>query len=93
VLFHGSISIQDAVNRVKDCLAEHNHWYDGPALSLAIGAASGSKGSVLVDLFKKADQLMYKDKIRPRKARPEPHIESQPDSKSEAKTGNLPQND
>jgi diguanylate cyclase (GGDEF)-like protein/PAS domain S-box-containing protein len=84
VLFHGTISIQDAVNRVKDCLAEHNHWYEGTALSLAIGAASGSKDSILFDLFKKADQQMYKEKLRSRKIRPE--------SRPESKPGNSPQN-
>jgi diguanylate cyclase (GGDEF)-like protein len=75
VLFHGSISIPDAVNRVKDCMAEHNHWYDGPALSLSIGAASGSKGSLLVDLYRKADQQMYKEKQRAKKNRGIPPIE------------------
>jgi diguanylate cyclase (GGDEF)-like protein/PAS domain S-box-containing protein len=88
VLFHGSISIQDAVNRVKDCLAEHNHWYEGPALSLAIGAASGTKGSLLLELFKKADQQMYKEKVRTRKARPEARSEA----KTEPNPGNPPQN-
>lgn len=69
VLFHGSISIQDAVSRVKGCLADHNHWYEGAALSLSIGAASGAKGSDLMELFKKADQQMYKEKSRTRKTR------------------------
>ncbi len=82
VLFHGSISIQDAVNRVKDCLAEHNHWYDGPPLSLAIGAASGSKGSRLVELFRKADQQMYKEKGRTRRPRPEIRTESEVGNKA-----------
>lgn len=67
VLFHGSVPIQEAVNRVKNCLSDHNNWYEGTALSLAIGAATGSKGSSLVDLFKKADQQMYKEKTRSRK--------------------------
>ncbi len=89
VLFHGSISIQDSVNRVKDCLAEHNHWYEGAGLSLAIGAASGSKGSLLVELFKKADQQMYKEKARTRKARPDAVRQ---DAKAESKPGNSPQN-
>jgi diguanylate cyclase (GGDEF)-like protein/PAS domain S-box-containing protein len=79
VLFHGTISTQDAVTRVKDCLIDHNHWYDGLPLSLAIGAASGAKGSSLVELFKKADYLMYRDKSRSRRAR------------TEAKPGNSPQ--
>jgi diguanylate cyclase (GGDEF)-like protein/PAS domain S-box-containing protein len=71
VLFHGAVPVQDAVERVKTCLSEHNHWFDGPALSLAIGAASGGKGSSLVNLFKKADQLMYKEKSRSRRIKPE----------------------
>ena len=83
VLFQGTISTQDAVTRVKDCLNDHNHWYEGPPLSLAIGAASGVKGSSMVELFKKADYLMYRDKSRSRKSRSEP--------KSDAKPGNPPQ--
>jgi len=71
VLFQGSITAQDAVNRVKDCLNDHNHWYEGSPLSLAIGAASGTRGSSLVELYKKADYLMYRDKSRARKARPD----------------------
>ncbi len=71
VLFHGSIPIQDSVNRVKACLEEHNHWYDGAPLSLAIGATTGAKDSRLVDLFRKADQQMYKEKIRSRKSHSE----------------------
>ena len=88
VLFHGSIPIQDSVNRVKECLVEHNHWYDGTALSLAIGAASGNKESLLVDLFRKADQQMYKEKARSRKIRSEVRA----DVKVDNKPGNSPQN-
>jgi len=69
VLFQGNIPLQDAVARVEEVLADHNHWYQGPALDLAIGAASGPKGSSLIDLFKRADQLMYKEKLRPRQVR------------------------
>jgi diguanylate cyclase (GGDEF)-like protein/PAS domain S-box-containing protein len=71
VLFHGTISIQDAINRVMDVLGDHNHWYDGPPLSVAIGASTGGKGSSLVELFKKADQQMYKEKLRTRKTHTE----------------------
>ena len=63
VLFQGTLPLLEAIKRVKDCESEHNHWYDGPALSLAIGAATGGKGSSLVELFKKADQQMYKEKV------------------------------
>jgi diguanylate cyclase (GGDEF)-like protein/PAS domain S-box-containing protein len=86
VLFHGSISIQDSVNRVKECLAEHNHWYDGAPLSLAIGAASGNRDSLLVELFRKADQQMYKEKARSRKIRSEVRTDVKVDNKS----GNTP---
>ena len=71
VLFQGSISLQEANQRVQDCLAEHNHWYHGAALSLAIGSASGIKGSSLIELFKKADQQMYKEKLHSRNAKEE----------------------
>ena len=69
VLFQGSIPLQEAVSRVQECLSDHNHWYHGPALSLAIGTASGVKGSPLIELFKKADQLMYKEKMRTRQGK------------------------
>lgn len=66
VLFHGNIPVEQTIIRVKSVLFEHNHWYQGPPLSLAIGAASGNKGSILIELFKKADQQMYKEKIETR---------------------------
>jgi diguanylate cyclase (GGDEF)-like protein/PAS domain S-box-containing protein len=71
VLFQGSIPLAEAVSRVQECLEDHNHWYHGPPLSLAIGTASGIKGSPLIELFKKADQLMYKEKMRTRKTQPD----------------------
>jgi diguanylate cyclase (GGDEF)-like protein/PAS domain S-box-containing protein len=64
ILFQGNIPLQGAINRVGECLAEHNHWYSGPELSLAIGAATGVKGSSLIELYRKADQMMYKEKLR-----------------------------
>jgi GGDEF domain-containing protein len=72
------------VARVHECLAEHNHWYDGADLSLAIGASTGGKGSSLVELFKRADQQMYKEKGNSRKTASENKIEN--------KFGNPPQN-
>ncbi len=69
VLFQGGISLQEATQRVQECLAEHNNWYHGAALSLAIGTASGIKGSSLIELFRKADQQMYKEKLRLRNAK------------------------
>ena len=51
------------------CLKDHHHWYEGHPLSLAIGAVSGGKDKSLVDLLKKADQMMYKEKSRSRKAK------------------------
>lgn len=74
VLFSGQIILQDAIHRVKECLADHNHWYEGPPLSLAIGAASGGRGDSLLELFKKADQLMYKEKSFQQRAKPENRV-------------------
>lgn len=71
VLFHGSISIQDAFTRVKEALVEHNRWFNDQPLSLAIGAAAGNPSSSLLELFKKADQQMYKEKLRLHKTRNE----------------------
>lgn len=82
VLFHGQVPIQESVDRVKACLDEHNHWYEGAPLSLAIGAATGSKGTALVDLFRKADQQMYKEKLRTHKSKSE--------GKADVKAGNPP---
>lgn len=83
ILFHGSVPIQESIHRVQTCLDEHNHWYEGAPLSLAIGASTGSKGTALVELFRKADQQMYKEKLRSRKSK----LEDKPDTK----TGNSPQ--
>ncbi len=69
VLFQGSIPLHEAVGRVQECLADHNEWYHGPPLSLAIGTASGAKGSSLIELYKKADQQMYKEKLRLRQGK------------------------
>lgn len=69
VLFQGNIPLKDAVARVEEVLADHNHWYQGPELSLAIGTATGAKGSSLIELFKKADQEMYKEKLHPRQVK------------------------
>jgi diguanylate cyclase (GGDEF)-like protein/PAS domain S-box-containing protein len=82
VLFSGAIALADSVQRVKDCLVDHNSWHESPALSLAIGAASGGKVTALLDLYKKADQQMYKEKQRAKKPRP--------DNKPETKPGNSP---
>lgn len=79
VLFHGAIPLLEAIKRVKDCQVEHNHWYDGPALSLAIGASTGGKGSSLVELFKKADQQMYKEKIHTGRLRTPEKTEEKPE--------------
>lgn len=69
VLFTGSVPIKQAVARVNECLNEHNLWYEGQPLSLAIGAVSGGKGSLLADLLRQADQLMYKEKMRASRTR------------------------
>jgi diguanylate cyclase (GGDEF)-like protein/PAS domain S-box-containing protein len=82
VLFTGTVPITESARRVQACLEDHNHWYDGAALSLAIGAATGGRGSSLVELFRKADQQMYGQKLHSRK---------HPDIKSNIKTGNSPQ--
>jgi diguanylate cyclase (GGDEF)-like protein len=96
VLFQGTLPLLEAIKRVKDCENEHNHWYDGPPLSLAIGASTGGKGSSLVELFKRADQQMYKEKVHTGRLRPVEKIEKDEkddklEEKSEVKPGKFPQ--
>ena len=69
VLFTSSLPEKEAVRRLRDCIEEHNLWADGPTLSLAIGAASANRSQLLEDVFKKADQLMYREKIRSRRGK------------------------
>jgi len=83
VLFQGSIPLPDAVARVQECLSDHNDWYHGPSLSLAIGTAAGAKGSSLIELYKKADQLMYKEKLRLRQGKENGKIETPETGKGE----------
>jgi diguanylate cyclase (GGDEF)-like protein len=71
VLFHGLVPIYEAIARVHSVLAAHNASFAAPALSLSIGAASGGKGESLLEMFKKADQQMYREKRRQRRARPD----------------------
>jgi diguanylate cyclase (GGDEF)-like protein len=66
VLFTGPLDEGEAVRRVRECLEEHNLWSEGPRLSLAIGVASGTRTQQLVDVLKKADQQMYREKVRSR---------------------------
>ena len=53
----------EAMTRVRSLLAEHNCDSGKPVLSLSLGIATGDKGCALHALLKKADDLMYKDKL------------------------------
>jgi diguanylate cyclase (GGDEF)-like protein len=65
---------EKAVERVRKNLKAHNCKYNGPPLSLSLGAATGEKGSSLATVLKEADKNMYQDKLlRNNKARKNTH--------------------
>ena len=57
------VSAQCAMERIKQILADYNvSCQPDRKLSLSIGYACGYQGCLLSDVFKEADQEMYKQK-------------------------------
>jgi diguanylate cyclase (GGDEF)-like protein len=56
--------VERIINRVKDSLVEHNENHPGFPLSLSLGTAEGKKGDRLINIQRRADQLMYKEKAQ-----------------------------
>jgi diguanylate cyclase (GGDEF)-like protein/PAS domain S-box-containing protein len=53
-----------ASTRLETNLKDHNRDYCSNPLNLSIGMATGESGSILSDIFKEADSLMYMDKLK-----------------------------
>lgn len=52
----------ELIKRIHKVIEVNNHFYQGPRLSIALGAATAAKGSDLEAAHKQADQRMYVDK-------------------------------
>jgi len=50
------------MERIERLVALNNRFYDGPRLSLAVGASTGEAGASLEDVMTKADARMYENK-------------------------------
>jgi diguanylate cyclase (GGDEF)-like protein/PAS domain S-box-containing protein len=55
---------QQAVERIRNHLAQYNSSHPGPPLSLSLGAATAEGGQSLADALKRADEGMYREKAR-----------------------------
>ncbi|MBW2600068.1 MAG: hypothetical protein JRC60_08370, partial [Deltaproteobacteria bacterium] len=52
------------IERLRGSLSFHNKDYPDLPLSLSIGTAEGKKGDLLTNVHKRADELMYEEKVR-----------------------------
>jgi diguanylate cyclase (GGDEF)-like protein/PAS domain S-box-containing protein len=60
---------EEVLTRIRHYVASHNSANHSMLLSLALGVATGIKGSLLTEVFKEADRRMYQDKSSFRDAR------------------------
>lgn len=63
----GGEEARQAVERVKTLIPLNNKYYQGPELSLSIGAATREAGEALEKTLSRADLAMYSDKAEYRK--------------------------
>ncbi len=55
---------EEVVNRIRTQVELHNRRHGSPPLSLSIGVATAKKpGRLVVDTYKEADDLMYREKL------------------------------
>jgi diguanylate cyclase (GGDEF)-like protein/PAS domain S-box-containing protein len=52
------------IGRVRQSITDHNENYPDFLLSMSLGAAQGEKGDLLVNVQRRADNLMYEEKLR-----------------------------
>jgi diguanylate cyclase (GGDEF)-like protein len=60
---------QQAAERIRSLLPLNNKYYQGPELSVSMGAATRQPGEALEKAFSRADQAMYADKAAQRKGK------------------------
>jgi len=56
--------VERIIGRVRESIAEHNEDYPDFLLSLSLGTAEGEKGDLLANVQRKADNLMYEEKLQ-----------------------------
>ena len=61
------LTAKEILVRFRDSLEDHNKEYPDFPLSLSIGVAEGFKDDSLADVQKKADELMYEEKLSKKK--------------------------
>ncbi|MCK4534366.1 MAG: PAS domain S-box protein, partial [Syntrophobacterales bacterium] len=64
----GISTTERIILRLKNFLINHNEKYPDLPLSLSIGVAEGFKGDSLASVQKKADELMYREKLSKKKS-------------------------
>jgi len=72
---HGHADGDTLIKRIRKVIEVNNQFYQGPRLSIALGAATAATGPELPAAHKLADQRMYADKCdrrRPVEAPPSP---------------------
>jgi diguanylate cyclase (GGDEF)-like protein/PAS domain S-box-containing protein len=56
--------VERIIGRVRESIAEHNEDYPNFLLSMSLGTAEGEKGDLLVNVQRRADNLMYEEKLQ-----------------------------
>jgi diguanylate cyclase (GGDEF)-like protein/PAS domain S-box-containing protein len=56
--------VERIIGRVRESIAEHNEDYPDFLLSMSLGTAEGEKGDLLVNVQRRADNLMYEEKLQ-----------------------------
>jgi len=65
----GISAAEEIIVRLRDFLEDHNKEYPDFPLSLSVGVAEGFKGDSLAGVQKKADELMYGEKLSKKEKR------------------------
>jgi diguanylate cyclase (GGDEF)-like protein len=53
---------EQALQRIRTLAELNNKYYQGPTLSMSLGAATGNAGGLLTDVQREADDKMYQEK-------------------------------
>jgi diguanylate cyclase (GGDEF)-like protein/PAS domain S-box-containing protein len=56
--------VERIIGRVRESISEHNADYPDFPLSLSLGSAEGEKGDLLANVQRRADNLMYEEKLQ-----------------------------
>ena len=56
--------VERIIGRGRESIGEHNEDYPDFPLSMSLGTAEGEKGDLLVNVQRRADTLMYEEKLQ-----------------------------